>query len=258
MKKTIQKLANTLGYHISSTARPMHQCGPFAEMQRLCGYIEEPTIFDVGAHHGQTAIEFRSLFPTARIFSFEPFPDSFRSLRLKTTTDPKIQIFNYGLTDQVGMFSFHSNPSSATNSLLPTDEMGSDTWGKGLLETQKIVKAQFKTIDSVLAELDIQRIDILKLDVQGAEDRVLKGALEACRNGLIGMVYSEIITQPTYMGQKRLDEALSVFYDSGFELHNIYNLSSTSHGKLRQIDAIFISPLGRPPLNSTSNKPKRH
>lgn len=240
MKKAIQNLAHKLGYHISSTARPVQSCGPFDEMQRLCRDIKEPIIFDVGAHHGQTAIEFRKRFPTSRIFSFEPFQESFDILSINTKSDPKISIFNYGLTDQVGMYSFHSNPSSATNSLLPTDTKGGETWGKGLLETQKIVQAEFKTIDSVLTQLDVQRIDILKLDVQGTEHRVLKGAIEACTNGIVGMVYSEIITQPTYVGQKRLDQALGIFYDSGFALHNIYDLSFTLDGKLRQFDAIFI------------------
>ncbi len=208
-------------------------------MKLLCQEIEKPTLFDVGAHHGETARALRERFPTARIFSFEPFPQSFEALSRNTANDEGIQVFNYGLTDQPGTFAFHANSSPATNSLLPTDQLGSKTWGTGPLETQRIVEARFKTLDLVAAELGIQRIDVLKLDVQGAEHLVLKGALEACKSGRISVIYSEFIIQPTYIGQKRLDEALSAFYDAGFELHNIYNLSSRSDGKLRQIDAIF-------------------
>jgi len=239
MKREIQKLAHYFGYHISKIGRPSPQAGPFVEMTRLCADIAEPTIFDVGAHHGQTAKEFRKHFPTSQIYSFEPFPESFETLRLNTQYNRGIQIFNYGLTDKVGTFAFHSNLSSATNSLLPADELGFKTWGDGLLETQDIVQVQFKTIDEVLAEQDIQTIDILKMDVQGTEHRVLKGALGACADGKLGVVYSEIIIQPTYIGQKRLDEILNIFHDAGFELHNIYNLSCTPNGKLRQVDAIF-------------------
>jgi hypothetical protein len=94
-------------------------------------------------------------------------------------------------------------------------------------------------LDSVISELQLPKIDILKLDVQGAEHLVMKGAGSACRERRINIIYSEIITQPTYVGQKRLDEALGVFYESGFDLHNIYNLNSSESGRLRQVDAIF-------------------
>ena len=239
MKHIIQNLAHTVGYHISKVEGPTTHSGAFAEMQRLCENIGSPTIFDVGAHHGDTVMEFRSRFPTSRILAFEPFQESFQVLCHNTKADSGIQVFNYGLADQSGIFSFHSNPSSATNSLLPTDDMGPNTWGAGLLETKGIVQAHFRSIDSIVKELDIRKIDILKLDVQGAEYRVLQGALEACRDGIVSIVYSEIITQPTYKGQKRLDEALSVFYSAGFDLHNIFNLCSTSDRKLCQFDAIF-------------------
>lgn len=90
-----------------------------------------------------------------------------------------------------------------------------------------------------MATQDIPAIDILKLDVQGAEPLVIEGAAKACRRGAIRLVYSEIITQPTYQGQKRFDEALAVFYNNGFDLYNIYNFSLTLDGRLREVDVIF-------------------
>jgi FkbM family methyltransferase len=215
----------------------------FTEMQRLCLDIKEPIIFDVGAHHGETAIKLRSYFPEARIVCFEPFFESFQVLKRNTESDQRITIFNFGLSNQSGTFPFHSNLSSATNSLLSSDELGSTTWEAGLLETKDIVQAQFKTMDAVLDQLAIPKIDILKLDVQGAEPLVLEGASTACKKGVIQTIYSEIITQPTYVGQKRFDEALAVYFNYGFDLHNIYNLSLTSMGQLRQVDAIFVRQL---------------
>jgi FkbM family methyltransferase len=197
------------------------------------------TIFDVGAHIGQTANEFRRRFPKARIFSFEPFPNSFQTLSANFELDPKTKVFNYGFAEKLGKFPFHDNSSSATNSLLSTDAMGSVTWGEGLLETNQIIQAEFKTIDYVVRDLNIEKIDILKLDVQGAEFKVLKGAAETFKTRIVDIIYSEIITQPTYSEQKRLDQALAIFYDAGFELHNIYDLNSSSDGKLRQFDVIF-------------------
>lgn len=237
MKHIINKVAKSLGYQISRVS--CDTINPFSEMKRLCSHIERPVIFDIGAHHGQTAQLFRELFPKAEICSFEPFQESFNRLQLVTNNDPNIKVFNFGLSDRNGMLKFQSNPSSATNSLLPTDSNGPETWGKGLLETKRIVEAEFKTLDTVLIEEQIPKVDILKLDVQGAEHLVLKGADSAFAGGSVDLIYSEIITQPTYEGQKRLDEAIGAFYDCGFDLHNIFNLSLTKDGILRQMDVIF-------------------
>jgi len=239
MKQAVQKFANRLGYRISKIDSEGTRSDPFVEMGRLCKKINRPTIFDVGAHHGQTAMLFKDRFPGSLIHSFEPFSESFGVLKGNTAKDPNIRIFNYGLSDRNAMLNFHSNPSSATNSLLSTAGQGSATWGKGLLETKEIIEAEFRTLDSVIAELRIPRVNILKLDVQGAEHLVLKGAESACQQGRIDLIFSEIITQPTYENQKRMDQALGFFYEAGFELYNIFNPHLTKLGRLAQVDVIF-------------------
>jgi FkbM family methyltransferase len=244
MKKLIQGLANRCGYRISRLSPPTKADPAFAAMQCLATGIKEPIIFDVGAHCGVVSKTFREMFPTSTIYSFEPFNESFEQLKANTVSDPRLNAFNFGLSDRAGVQSFHSNRSSATNSLLSTDKLGSQTWGPGLLDTQKIIQAQFKTIDSVVETLRIPRIDILKLDVQGAEHLVISGASAACSRGIIRLIYSEIITQPTYKDQKRFDEALAAFYNSGFDLYNIYNMTHTVEGRLCQVDAIFTKTVG--------------
>jgi FkbM family methyltransferase len=212
---------------------------PFLAMQRLISDVPNPIIFDVGAFDGHISLVFRKLFPTSSIYAFEPFAGSFKQLWLNTVNDPNIHLFNFGLSNQVGTLPFHSNQRPETNSLLPTDPVGSNTWAPGILETQNVVRSEFRTIDSVMAEMNIPKIHILKLDVQGAEPLVIEGASSACELGLIDLIYSEIITQPTYADQRRFDEALAVFYNAGFDLYRIYNPSFTDKGRLRQVDAIF-------------------
>jgi len=237
------KEANSSGQQGSESAAVIHDSRSLADLKRLCAGIAEPTIFDVGAYRGQMTKAFRGIFPDARIFTFEPFPESFNILERSNVDDHGIRNFNFGLADEIKTSAFHSNLSSQTNSLLPTDPAAPKIWGKGLLETKEVVQAEFKTIDSVLAELEIPEIDILKLDVQGAEHLVLEGASSACEEGKIKIVYTELIIQSTYVGQKRLDEALAVYYNSGFELYNLYNLFASADGKLCQLDALFTKKI---------------
>lgn len=212
----------------------------FVAMQRLLQDVQRPIIFDVGAHHGHLAQQFRRLFPDAMIYAFEPFPASFDVLKENLTGTCNISALNLGLSDSRGPRLFHSNSSCVTNSLLATDINGAETWGPGLLETAEIIEAEFETLDTILATMNIPSIDILKLDVQGAEPLVMAGSMEACRQRKIKMIYAEIIIQPTYVGQMRTDRLLGTFYDCGFELFNIYNRSYTRKGLLRQLDAIFV------------------
>ena len=82
----------------------------------------------------------------------------------------------------------------------------------------------------------------MKLDVQGAEHLVLEGATDALRENRISVIFTEIITMPTYVGQISLHEMLRKFDDHNFQLYNIYNLS-TVDGRLRQVDAIFVNTM---------------
>jgi len=236
MKKTLKKIANKCGYRISRLSNP--NINAFTAMQYLLKEVKEPIIFDVGACYGYISLAFRKMFPLARIYAFEPFEESFECLKANTISDELINIFNFGLSNREGTQSFHSNKRPGTNSLLATHE-SSEPWGKGYVETKEIIQARFNTLDSVIETMKIPRIDLLKLDVQGAEPLVIEGASEACSRGIIRLIYSEIITQPTYKDQKRFDEALGSFYNSGFDLYNIYNMDLTREGRLRQVDAIF-------------------
>lgn len=213
---------------------------PYAELQRLTADIAEPIIFDVGAHRGYVATTFRKLIPSSTVHAFEPFPASFERLQVKVGEDKRVHTYNYGLGNTEGECEMHSNTSPATNSILPTDDDARETWGEGLLNTQETVRIRLKTLDAAAESIGVPRIDILKLDVQGAEPLVMEGAKAMCEQGRISFIYTEIITQPTYKGQKRFDQALSVFYERGFDLHNIFNLNSSPQGTLRQVDVIFM------------------
>ena len=240
IKRLIKKVFERLGYDISLSQDRSRE-NPFEEQRCLVKSPDNAIIFDVGAHHGETSLLYRQLFPSATIYAFEPFPDSFEELRKNTAGDPKVKVFNIGFSDADGPKPFCFNQSSATNSLFETDDRGAETWGGGVLETSGHVTLPFTTIDRFVAAHNIHFIDILKLDVQGAEYLVLKGAEQCIGASKIGLIYSEIITQPTYKGQKLLHEMLSMFHDSGFSLHSFYDLSCASNGKLRQLDAIFTS-----------------
>src|SRR5262249_41692987 len=80
---------------------------------------------------------------------------------------------------------------------------GIDVWGANLLETSGKVRCRFTTLDVFLGESGIPHVDLLKLDMQGAEYRVLQGGARAFAAGAVDLVYMEIITLTTYRGQRQ-------------------------------------------------------
>jgi FkbM family methyltransferase len=240
MKQLINQILKNFGYRISriSNSDELHV---FQIQKQLIDDLESNiTIFDVGACSGQVALKYNSIFPDCKIFCFEPFHESFSKLKQNTSSFENIVAINKGLGQYIGKSKLHSNRSAPTNSILATSKESTKIWGTGLLNTLETIDIELTTLDDFVEINNIKRIDILKLDVQGSEYMVINGAKNSIKQGIIKLVYIEIITLPTYEGQKYLDEILGQLRSHGFDLYNFFNYSLTNTGQLRQVDAIFI------------------
>jgi FkbM family methyltransferase len=238
IKRVFAGALRRLGYEFRRLGIPTDE---FLEQQRLLQGSAPLTIIDAGAHHGESARMYKTLFPTAAVYSFEPFPESFGVLQKAIARLPNVQAFNLALSDRAGEVEFNSNKYTATNSILNTAPDVESVWPGGLVDTKERIRVKTTTLDGFCQEHSIASIDLLKLDVQGAEPLVLKGCEKMLRHGKVRLVYTEILTLPSYTGQIELHEFLRMMQDYGFELFNLYNLNVTTAGQLRQIDAIFFS-----------------
>ena len=254
MKKLLKSVARKLGFGeprrepqpqvVNATdAAAKNAAAPtqdaFLAMQSLVAQ-PNPVIFDVGANIGQTAQRFRSLFPAATIHSFEPFPDSHEALRLALIGDSHALAHRLALADAAGSATFHVNRFNATNSLLPSDDRAQLYWGNNLLDTEAHITVPTQTVDAFCREGSIEQIHILKIDVQGAEYAVLSGARQMLLDQAIDLIYMEVIMAPTYVGQRKAHEYLSLFDSYDYELFGIYNLVHC-RGRLIQTDNIMVS-----------------
>ncbi len=253
MKKFINKNLAKFGYKISRTSTKISSSNTNTnintdsntdayKMQKhlIKDSNSELTIFDVGAYVGGIALKYNKLFPKSKIFCFEPFPDSFSTLERNTASFKNITSINKGLSEMEGISKFQTNTSAPTNSIFKTDKSRKNVWSEGLLETIATVEVEMTTLDNFVAAHAIEKIDILKMDVQGAEFMVLNGAKNTFEKGIVNMIYTEIIMLPTYEGQIPFEETVKLIRSFGFELFNFYNYSLTKEGQLRQVDAIFI------------------
>ncbi len=195
------------------------------------------TIFDVGAHLGQSASFYRSTFKNSNIYSFEPFQNSYEVLKgLKLNN---FKPYNFGLSDEKGVESFSSNKGSPTNSLLSLSLNAKETWGgyEGLNQVER-VDCEFTTLDDFCDENNVEFIDFLKIDVQGAEFRVLKGANKALSKKRIGVIQLEVILGDTYTEQKTPGYYIRLLEDFDYKLAYVSDLVFKK-GELVQFDLFF-------------------
>jgi FkbM family methyltransferase len=126
------------------------------------------TFVDVGAQIGYFSIVAAALAgERGKVHSFEPDPDNFSRLAANAGAYPCVSVHNSAVGDRTGETDFYRSPIKT--------ESG---WGALFNEDRgrERVSVQVCTLDSWASSEGIQRIDMLKMDVEGAEYRVLEGA----------------------------------------------------------------------------------
>ena len=113
-----------------------------------------PTVIDIGANIGVFDIQIRQLRPQARILAYEPHPDNFQLVRMNA---PFVEAYQQAVAGERG--SVHISTEDSEVSFRLSD--------KGIAVTAV-------TLDDVLAM--VPHVDLLKVDVEGAEHEIFLGA----------------------------------------------------------------------------------
>ena len=138
-------------------------------------------ILDVGGNAGQTVRKFHDLWPAAEIHSFEPTPELFEKLQARCAQTPNASAHNLALGSTNGMLPFFCYESSLQNSFIRNPD----------LPLKEELSIPVRTLDSWAGENHLAKIDLLKIDVEGAETEVLAGASTLLREGRIHAVLAE-------------------------------------------------------------------
>jgi FkbM family methyltransferase len=233
----------TLGYGIRKI--PPSQCvlqgsDWLADLGRLTKEQRLKTLFDVGANTGQTAVQLARTFPGAAIYSFEPFPDSFASLQKTAKSFPQIQCLNLALGEKREAKKLFVNLNSETNSLLKNSASGM-VIDPTLMRPQGSTDIRVDTLDLFCEEHSIRNIDLLKLDTQGYELQVLRGAVMKLARKEIQFIFAEVLFHSLYENQAFFHEVYGWLLSAGYSFLGLYNSSFSTENKLLWADALFTS-----------------
>lgn len=219
--------------------------GAFEDQRRLLEAaapdFSDLTIVDAGAHVGRVTARYRWMFPRSSIHSFEPAEPAYRQL-VKQADDDRIFVYRAALAERCGIETLRVNRDDVTNSLLPSGGAVDDPELAERMATLEQVDIPVTTIDSWSAEHGVDQIHLLKMDVQGAELRLLRGAERKLAAQEVWLIYSEVSFTRLYEGQAFFWDVAGWLAGFGFELFNLYNCKTGDRGQLTWGDAIFLGP----------------
>ena len=142
-------------------------------------------VFDVGANVGEFAEEAHRHFPAATVRSFEPHPASFAQLRDRKAR-PWLVPVNCALGEVRGETRMFVYEDSKLNSLVAN---ASYSARHGLVPTEMAVRCD--TIDDYCASAAVERVQLLKIDTEGADLAVLRGARRMLGERRVDFIYVE-------------------------------------------------------------------
>jgi FkbM family methyltransferase len=193
-------------------------------------------VIDVGANVGQFGVDIRRHGFQGQIISYEPVREIYNSLTKTITRHPPWQGFNLGLGSFESKRAINiSGNSGLSSSILEMKSLHLENFpNSATIATQNI---SISTIDKQISVLGLNPQDImLKIDVQGFEIEVLKGASQSLSK--IPLCYLEVSIIPLYEGEVSFLPILNELTQHGHEVVDVFRGVKAKDGRLLQLDIL--------------------
>ena len=200
MRKIIKKLLNKLGYNISRINRKYENINLDELLSKKINNTN-PIVFDVGGNKGQSVEKFKTILKDQIIHSFEPNKNVYDIMYSKFGKDEKVFCNNFALGNKIEERNFNITEKTGKSSFYNLNT--SEEWVKNrnkryttyITSKQKV---KILTIDDYCNKKGINEIDLLKMDTQGYEEKILEGGENYLKKNKIKFVIAEIIFNDYY------------------------------------------------------------
>lgn len=186
--------------------------------------LSEGSVFlDVGAHIGYFSIKAaRRVGKSGHVLAFEPNPETLKLLRDNVTANraENVLVEPIACTDREQTLTLFAGPS------INTGMSSIDSRNVPLEGAPRPYTVRGRPIDDVLRELNLTRVDAIKVDVEGAEVYVLRGAIDTLKRFHPKLVVEVVPEQLANLGSTR-DDLTSLIKDAGYNRSRPLNPQAT-------------------------------
>ncbi len=228
MLMRLKKLLNTCGYDVKKYHSPL------TSTVRPLGI---KTVLDIGANVGHFSTHMRQLFPEAMIYAFEPLPDCFAALQSRLANDRRFKAFPVALGDAAGEMTMERSAFHPSSSLRTMSSLHKQLYPKTAESRPETI--QIARLDDVLASEHLEPGLLVKMDVQGYEDAVIKGGANVIRQAVAAMIETSFV--PLYENQPLFNDICKAMDELGFSYcGDVGRHYSRTSDKLLYEDSLFL------------------
>jgi FkbM family methyltransferase len=194
------------------------------------------SVIDGGANVGSFTDAFLLLHRPERLVLVEAIPELAEGLRARYAGKPGISVVPAALSDKNGEATFEINRSAASSSLLSIDPRNTEWFGRDL-RVARTLRVPTVTLPTLMESEGLRAVDLLKLDLQGAERLVIAGGETVLDR--VRVIYTEVFFEQLYEGAWLFRELDDFLRSRGFKLCGLSNIVHARNGDLIQANATF-------------------
>lgn len=204
------------------SASDLHTFNTFVN-QKFKSSKNVEVIFDIGSCHCLESVEFAKKYKNSKVFAFEANPESYQVCLNNSKNYPSIEVINQAINDYDGFCKFYPMDKTRTITTWEDGNQGASSLYKanGAYDhIEKYVQYEIEVpctrIDSFCDKNNIDHIDIVWMDLQGAELKALQSMGSILDT--IQIIHTELEVNPMYEGQCLFSDVNQFLTQNGFDL----------------------------------------
>jgi FkbM family methyltransferase len=238
MKRLIRRILHNLGYELRRVNKVSNSSTlDIWNWLRAQGDIK--TILDIGANNGEFAEFLSSYFDAEQTIAIEPLPHCAAQIRLREKAIPNLKVLECALSDHNGRATLFENAYAPASSLLPVSEISMEEFPQTAGQQNKI-EVDVIRLDDLVGLNSLKKNVLIKIDVQGLEDKVIRGGEETFRMAKYLLVEMSFV--PMYDGQPLFEEIHELLTEIGYRFAGIKNqVNSPATGQPMFVHCLYLN-----------------